>query len=117
MSVRVELTELADVTAQRPVALLATTDGTRVKVAQVFPHMVDGVVTVQVGPGSIRSVELRPDVVLIYPPIPGDPDGFTLLVDGQARVDASDRLVISATSAILHRRLPDTGQSATRCET
>jgi hypothetical protein len=116
MSVRVELSELADVTAQRPVALLATTDGSRVKVAQVFPHMVDGEATVQVGPGSIRSVEHHPDVVLIYPPVPGDLDGFTLLVDGQARVVASDQLVISATSAILHRRLPDAGGPATRCE-
>ena len=116
MSIRVEVTELAAVTALRPVALLATTNGDRVKVAQVHPQFVDAVATMEVGPGSLRSVEHHPEVVLIYPPAPGDADGFTLLVDGRAHAIASDRLTVIATSAILHRRAPDPSGVATRCE-
>lgn len=110
MSVRVELADLANMASQREVAYLTATDGVRVKVMQVHPQFLDGVVNVHVGPGTIRSVEKQPAVVLVFPPTHNDAQGFTLLIDGQADVVAVDRLVITPTAAILHRRLSGDGE-------
>lgn len=110
MSVRVELTDLATTATQRRVAYLTSTDGTRVKVMQVHPRFVHNAVHVQVGPGTIRIVERQSAVVLVFPPVPGDTEGFTLLIDGQAQVVAADQLVITPTAGILHRRLSDDGE-------
>lgn len=91
--------------AGRPLAYLTTTDGTRVKVVQVFPRVADAMVLVEVGPGTLRNLTDHPEIVLVSPPV-GPEDTYTLLVDGTVdRID-DDGVIIRPVSAVLHRRSP-----------
>jgi hypothetical protein len=109
MSIAVALDEVAGLLAQRPIVYLVTTDGARSKVVQVHPEVADGHIYVGAGPGTLRQLGARPDVVLVAPPLPGDPEAFTLLVDGVAEVveagaTAYQRVAIKPQAAVLHRR-------------
>lgn len=105
MSIPVPVGELESAMAGRPVSYLTTTDGTRVKVVQVFPRVVGAMVVVEVGPGTLRNLTDHPDIVLVSPPV-GPKDSYTLLVDGMVdRID-DDSVVIRPVSAVLHRRSP-----------
>jgi adenosylmethionine-8-amino-7-oxononanoate aminotransferase len=104
VSIAVALDDLAGVLADRPLVYLVTTDGTRAKVVQVHPHMVDALVHMEVGAGSLVRVATHPDVVLVAPPVTVDPGSLTLLIDAVVHAVEEQHLVLRPTSAVLHRR-------------
>ena len=53
------------------------------------------------------NCERRPAVTLLFPQ--PDDEGFSLIVDGEARVDDEDHVIITAVGAVLHRPAPELG--------
>ena len=105
MSVKVELGELAARIGEYDFAYLVTVgeDG-RAHVLSVWPEVTaDGVTVDGVGRHSQANAAAHPDVTLVFPP--GDPSGFSLLVDGAATVDGST-ITVAPGKAILHRPAP-----------
>lgn len=103
MSVKVDLDKLAGALAEFSYGYLITVgDDFRAHTVAVEPVLTDGVFDVgQMGSGTRRNAGGHPDVTVIWPP--ADPGGYTLIVDGRAEV-ADDRLTVTPTKAILHRR-------------
>ena len=80
--------------------LLTTTDG-RVKVVTVDPsYDAAGLRVAAPGRGTLANLAGNPRVTLVFPPV--EPRGHSLLVDGEARTDGEDVVVVPA-SAVLHR--------------
>lgn len=104
MSITVALDDLAEVLADRPLVYLVTTDGTGAKVVQVHPTMVDTLVHMEVGAGSLQRVATHPNVVLVAPPADADATSLTLLVDAVVHSTEEQALVVQPTAAVLHRR-------------
>jgi len=103
VSIAVALTELA--AAADPfgdTAFLATggEDG-RPHISHVRVHFADNRITLQAGRRSRANAADRPRVVVLWPP--HEPDGFSLIVDADAAAGAGDDLVLTPTSAVLHR--------------
>ncbi len=46
----------------------------------------------------------RPSVTVLWPAT--EPEGYSLIVDGEARVDEEEHVIITAVSAVLHRPAP-----------
>jgi hypothetical protein len=63
-----------------------------------------------VGATARGNVGMRPSVSVLWPP--QEPGGFSLIVDGEARLDGDDHVVISVTGAVLHRYAPNGPSSA-----
>ena len=105
MSVKVDLDQLAEALAGYTFAYLVTVgDDYRAKTVAVSPVLTDGVLDVgPVGAGTRRNLSGHDTVTLLWPP--PQPDGYTLIVDGQARCDGDAVHVIPA-SAVLHRPAP-----------
>jgi hypothetical protein len=81
--------------------LLTTTSAGTVKVVTVEPTVTDGVVLVEgPGRGTLANLAGNGAVTLVFPP--GQPKGFTLLVDGTGEV-AGDDVRVVPTGAVLHR--------------
>ena len=108
MSVRVELDNLFDQIADwGPGFLLTVTDDDRTHLLALRPSVVgDGderVLRVDTGGGrAVHNAGVRPSVTLLFPP---RDDGFSLVIDGEARVDVSV-VDVRPTSALLHRPAP-----------
>ena len=106
VTIRVELTDLADAVARRSsVAYLVTIGEVGPRVVTVAPEVqADGSVLVGAGRHTSANVRLRPAVTLLWPGDDADPD-HSLLVDGEVDPPADDaeQLVIRPTSAMLHR--------------
>lgn len=47
----------------------------------------------------------RPAVTILFPE--QDAEGFSLIVDGEARIDEEDHVIVTAVGAVLHRPAPD----------
>ncbi len=105
VSVKVDLGELAAKIDEYDFAYLVTVAGDgRAHVLSVWPEATaDGLVVDGVGRHSQENAADRPDVTLVWPP--AAPDGYSLLVDGQARVDGST-ITVAPSKAILHRPAP-----------
>lgn len=107
MSIKVELSELAEHVVPRGGGYLATagTDG-RPHLTQVV-FEIDGTrLRAPAGRKTIRNIEAQPMVALLWPP--DSADDYNLIVDGTATiVDVNDEGLgyasIEATHAILHR--------------
>lgn len=56
------------------------------------------------GGRATRNATVRPAVTLVFPPVDGA-DGFSLVVDGEAAVDA-EHVDVRPTWAVLHRPAP-----------
>lgn len=109
MSVRVEMADLPDqIVARGPGFLLSSVMDSR-------PHAVhlrfevaaaDGQVELRATAGRTArgNVGQRPAVTVLFPA--AEPDDYSLLVDGEARLDGDDHIIITATSAVLHRPAP-----------
>ena len=110
MSVPVEPEKLADAVEQYgPTTYLITTDDDgRPRVNQVEVSISGHRVAATVGRSASANISERPHVVLLWPPIADD--GFTLLADGEGRVDGEpgpdSSIRIAITSAVQHRRSP-----------
>jgi len=108
VSIPVELDALEATTAEYGYAyLLTVTDDDRPKIVSVHPEWSEHRLLIASGGGTARNAEARPQVTLAYPP--SEADGYTLIVDGLAKVSAEgDATVISIApaSAVLHRPAP-----------
>jgi hypothetical protein len=80
--------------------LLTVTPDATTRAVSVRPRLVDGLVVVGAGRSSSANVAANPSVTLLCPPTVAR--GFTLLVDGTAKVDG-DEIRIEPTSTVLHR--------------
>lgn len=118
MSIPVELDALQATTEDYGWAYLLTVrDDQRAHVVAVSPEWTGAALSMTVGNGTAHNAVERSSVSLCYPP--ADPDGYSLIVDGEATVDRSgDANVVSfaPSGAVLHRPAPVgfTG-SATGC--
>ena len=84
--------------------LLTAAPGGRVKAVTVEPRVVDGHLVVRgPGRGSVANVGTNPLVTVLFPPLAQR--GYTLLVDGEARVGGSgdEDVLVTPTGAVLHR--------------
>jgi hypothetical protein len=105
MSIPVALTDLEAATSERGWAYLLTVrDDLRPHVVAVTPVWEGDRMVMDVGRGTARNAGERPEVTLCYPPV--DPDGYSLIVDGAAEVDADGRVVFDPSGAVLHRPAP-----------
>lgn len=84
-------------------AYLVTIRGTRPHVVAVAPAVRDGTIVVGAGRRTSANIADNPEVTLLWP-TDGTDTTHTLLVDGTAAAAADgETLVVTPTSAILHR--------------
>ncbi len=102
MSVAVAVADIGKALTDYGAGYLLTTSDGRVKVVSVEPAMRETGVLVARAPGrgTTANIAANPQVTLVFPPLAQR--GFTLLVDGTAELDGDD-VVVTATSAVLHR--------------
>ncbi len=109
VSIPVELDALQATTEEYGWAyLLTVTDDDRPKIVAVTPTWGDGSLLVHAGGGTARNAAARPAVTLAYPPV--ERDGYTLIVDGLARVETEGEATvvrIAPSGAVLHRAAPE----------
>ncbi|MDN5894991.1 MAG: pyridoxamine 5'-phosphate oxidase [Nocardioides sp.] len=102
MSIRVDRHDLAaklDDFGQGYLLTVSADGG--VKAVTVEPTIVDGLLRVAgPGRGSLTNAGERPAATVLFPP--REHGGYTLLVDGAARVE-SDDVIVDPASAVLHR--------------
>lgn len=108
MSIAVDLDELAAVVAEHDVAYLLTVGEEGRPHAVALRVGVDGAaLVVDCGGGTAANARQRPLVSLVWPPVA--PDGFSLIVDGEASVEQVGerwRVRVRPTSAVKHRPAP-----------
>ncbi len=94
--------------------LLTVRDDLRPHVVAVTPTWDGGQLVIEVGQGTARNASARPSISLCYPPV--KEGGYSLIVDGDASVDAEATVRFVPSGAVLHRPAPEgfTG-SATGC--
>lgn len=104
VSIPVKLEDLAGVIDERgPDAYLVTVRDTRPHIVAVAVAHRDGLLVVGAGRRTAINVEDRPLATLLWPVSPEHPK-HSLLVDGTARrSDDGEWLIVTPTSAILHR--------------
>jgi len=105
MSIAVELDDLpAKVATRTGQAYLVTIRDERPHVVSVAPApQDDGTLVVGAGRRTALNIAERPEVTLLWPTDEGDPK-HSLLVDGTAAPGPDgETLVVTPTSAILHR--------------
>ena len=100
MSIAVALEELTGKVAEYPYCYLVTTGEERPHLLAVKPAAVETGLRCETGHSSRANVVRNPLVVLLFPPV--EPDGFSMIVDGQAEVNG-DGVVVTPTWAVLHR--------------
>ncbi|WP_020107733.1 hypothetical protein [Nocardia sp. 348MFTsu5.1] len=103
MSVKVDLDQLADTLADFAFAYLVTVgDDFRAHTVAVDPVLADGALDLgTIGRTTRTNVSSHGDVTVIWPP--REPGGYTLIVDGTARLSA-ETLEVVPTRAVLHRK-------------
>ncbi len=102
MSIKVERSQLQQAITGRPYAYLLSSGRERPHVVQITPALADGVLYADSpGRSAVTLAQSHPHVTLLYPP--DVPDGYSLIVDGTARVNGQN-LHISVDHAVLHRR-------------
>ena len=108
MSIPVDLAELATAIEGYGWAYLLTVrDDRRPHVVAVSPVWSDDTLVFEVGRGSAANAANGREVTLCYPPI--EADGYSLIVDGVASVDAasaSATIAFTPSKAVLHRPAP-----------
>lgn len=110
MSIRVELADLPGEILQRGVAgfLLTSVMDSRPHAAHLSFEVAaaDGQVELRASAGRTArgNIGMRPSVAVLWPATASD--SHSLIVDGEARLDGDDHVIITAVSAILHRPAP-----------
>ena len=100
MSIAVALEELPGKVTEYPFCFLVTTGEERSHLLAVKPAVVEAGLRCETGHSSRANVVRNPLVVLLFPPL--EPDGFSMIVDGEAEVNG-DGVVVTPTWAVLHR--------------
>lgn len=105
MSIPVDPADLRAALVDFDSGYLLTTSSSRVKVVTVDPVAGDDGTLRISGPGrgTTRNIDANDAVTVVFPP--RERHGYTLLVDGTARVEGEDGqdVVVVATGAVLHR--------------
>ncbi len=109
MSIRVEMADLPEeIVARGPGFLLSSVMDSRPHAAHLAFEVAsaDGQVELRAGAGRTArgNCKQRPAVTVLWPSI--EPGGYSLIVDGEARLDGDEHVIISAVSAVLHRPAP-----------
>jgi hypothetical protein len=115
MSIPVAIDDLAPAIEQYGWAYLLTVrDDLRAHIVAVTPAWDGAELVMEVGRGTGRNASERPAVSLCYPP--AEPDGYSLIIDGDASLEGEYVVRFAPTGAVLHRPAPAgfTG-SATGC--
>ncbi len=118
MSEPVPVEELGDTVSRYGAAafLLTTGDDERPHATQVVVSVDGAELRCGLGRRTVRNGTARPLVSLLWPP--REPGGYSLIVDGELRVEDVDdeggRGVVTATRAVLHRpaAAPDAEEAA-----
>lgn len=114
MSIPVDLAALGAALSRHDVAYLLTSGEQRPHVVQVFPHLHDGVLVVtEPGRTARHVVGERPHVSFLLPP--REPDDYSLIIDGEAALDADGTLRVRPSHAVLHRAGPAGDEAAGDC--
>ena len=100
MSIAVALEDLEAKLSEYSWCYLVTTGEERAHLLAVKPSVVEGGLRCETGHSSRANVVRNPLVVLMFPP--SQPDGLSLIVDGEAEVNG-DGVVVKPTWAVLHR--------------
>jgi hypothetical protein len=100
VSIAVALEELPGKVTEYPFCFLVTTGEERSHLLAVKPAVVEAGLRCETGHSSRANVVRNPLVVLLFPPV--EPDGFSMIVDGEAEVNG-DGVVVTPTWAVLHR--------------
>lgn len=78
------------------------------------PHLHDGVLVVpEAGRTAPRVVGDQPAVSLLLPP--REPGGHSLIIDGEATLDADGRIHVRPSHAVLHRASSTTAAARSDC--
>ena len=109
MSIRVEMADLpTEIVARGPGFLLSSVMDSRPHAVHLrFEVATDGdqvELRSPAGRTARGNCANRPAVTVLFPGT--DPAGYSLLVDGEARLDGDEHIVVTATSAVLHRPAP-----------
>ncbi|MGH1493080.1 MAG: hypothetical protein ACRBK7_27405 [Acidimicrobiales bacterium] len=109
MSIRVESADLPDeILARGPGFLLSSVMDSRPHAAHLSFEVAaaNGQVELRAGAGRTAraNCQQRPAVTVLWPSI--EADGHSLIVDGEARLDGDEHVIITVTSAVLHRPAP-----------
>jgi hypothetical protein len=115
MSIPVAIGDLAAATGKYDWAYLVTVrDDLRPHIVAVTPTWDAEQLVMDVGRGTAHNAATRSMVSLCYPPT--DAGGYSLIVDGDARVDGESTIRLDPTGAVLHRPAPaGFSGSATGC--
>jgi hypothetical protein len=114
MSIPVPLDELAQTMQRYPLSyLLTVSEGERVHaVAASAIVETDRLRVGPLGRRTLTNAGERPAVTLLWPPV--EPDGYSLIVDGEAEI-TDGGVLVSPTRAVLHRAAAS-GAGATAVE-
>jgi hypothetical protein len=109
MSIRVEMADLpAEIVARGPGFLLSSIMDSRPHAAHLHFEVAaaDGQVQMrcEAGRTARANCRMRPAVTVLFPE--PDEQGYSLIVDGEARVDDEDHVIVTAVGAVLHRPAP-----------
>ena len=100
MSIAVALEDLPSKLSEYRWCYLVTSGEERPHLLAVKPSPVETGLRCETGHSSRANVVRNPLVVLMFPP--AQPDGMSLIVDGEAEVNG-DGVVVTPTWAVLHR--------------
>jgi hypothetical protein len=114
MSIRVEMADLPnEIVARGAGFLLSSVMDSRPHAAHLAFQVAaaDGQVQLRTAAGRTArgNCSQRPAVTVLWPAV--EPGGYSLIVDGEARVDPDEHVIISVTGAVLHRPAPAPGDS------
>jgi hypothetical protein len=105
MSIPVAIDDLAAAIEQYGWAYLLTVrDDLRAHIVAVRPAWDDAELVMEVGRGTARNASERRAVSLCYPP--AEPDGYSLIIDGDASMEGEFVMRFAPTGAVLHRPAP-----------
>jgi hypothetical protein len=105
MSIPVAIYDLAAAIEQYGWAYLLTVrDDLRAHIVAVRPAWDDAELVMEVGRGTARNASERRAVSLCYPP--AEPDGYSLIIDGDASMEGESVMRFAPTGAVLHRPAP-----------
>ena len=110
MSIEVPLDELGEEIRRWEFCYLVTvSEGGRPHLLALHAEVVESADDVRLrfdagGGRACRNAEQRPDVTLVFPPVPHS-EGMSLVVDGAASVDGST-IDVTPTWAVRHRSAP-----------
>jgi len=109
VSIRVEIEDLpGEIVARGPGYLLSSVMDSRPHAAHLNFEVAAAAGQVQLrtaaGNTARANCRQRPAVTVLWPAV--DDGGYSLIVDGEARIDDEDHVVITATGAVLHRPAP-----------